>query len=128
MRNGFDAARRLCATAIEEFEAATAAGNRDGIRQAAEKGWLATVEATKALLRHRAKAVPGGTGGQSYALLHLAKDDRRARPLYDLFRGARETLHIRCFYDDEFKTGELEVVLCGDLSRFLRLAERVAEH
>lgn len=124
MKNGFVAARRLHARARSELTAAVTVGDRDGIRQAAEKGWLSVVEATKALLRHRGAVAPGGTGRQRDALLRLGQADRRARKLRVVFSACRESLHIACFYDDEVNVPLVEAAL-GDASAFIELAARL---
>jgi hypothetical protein len=123
--NGFGAARRLHARAVAELEAALTARDRDGVRQAAEKGWLSAVRATKALLRANGSAPPGGTGRQRDALVQMARANRKARELPRLFALAREALHISCFYNDEFTPATLKAVL-EDTSELIDLAQKLA--
>lgn len=123
--NGFGMARRLHARALDEYRAASAVNDRIGIRQAAEKGWLSSVEATKALLRARGRLAPGGTGRQRDELVKLGRANKKARDLPRLFALARETLHISCFYDDEFTPATIEAVL-EDAGELIGLAEKVA--
>src|SRR5437867_2191432 len=99
MRNGFDAAKRVHERAVTELAEAARKQDRLGMRQAAEKGWLAVVEATKALLRARGSTPPGGTGRQRDALVRLGRSNRRAKKLHLLFETARGVLHVSCFYD-----------------------------
>lgn len=107
-----DEARKFLAAAIMELERGVKEGRDETIRDAAEKAWNATVQATTALLL--AKGFNEETV-KTYRQKRLTleelstKDDQIKRlALGDKFMAREYTLHIRCFYDGEYTVNTIK--------------------
>jgi hypothetical protein len=112
MRNGhyLKHARLFVSAASRELEAARKSRDDTGIRQSAEKGWGAVVQAANALLASRGLKPGVGTGRKQDLLQSLEERDRRARALAlsSRYADALLQLHARCFYDGDFSLDGVE--------------------
>jgi len=104
--NFLDEARKFLDAAYTEFERGVKEGRDEVIRDAAEKAWNATIQATTALLL--AKGI-GEEEVKTYrqkrlTLEELSIKDEEVRQLGlgDRFMAREYRLHIRCFYDGEY--------------------------
>lgn len=101
-----DEARKFLDAAFTEFGKGVKEGKDEVIRDAAEKAWNATIQATTALLL--AKGF-NEEEVKSYRQKRLTleklstKDDKvKQLALRDRFMAREYTLHRRCFYDGEY--------------------------
>jgi len=94
--------------ALTEFEEGVKEGRDETIRDAAEKAWNATIQATTALLLAKGfNEEDIKTYRQKRLTLEelSAKDDQiRNLGLRERFMAREYTLHLRCFYDGEYTT------------------------
>ncbi len=99
-------ARKFLDSALKEFERGVKEGRDETIRDAAEKAWNATIQATTALLitrgfeEERIKTYRQ----KRLALEELSIKDHEVEQLGlgDRLMAREYTLHIRCFYDGEY--------------------------
>jgi len=101
-----DEAWKFLNAALPEFEKGAKEGRDETIRDAAEKAWNATIQATTALLLAKGfNEEDVRTYRQKRLTLEglSTKDDEvRQLNLRDRFMAREYTLHIRCFYDGEY--------------------------
>ena len=118
------AAKKFHQDALAEFTSAGANGQDTKIRQAAEKGWGAVVQATNHLLEKQKFKVPRGTRRRLELLLELEDRDSRVRKagIADKYRVFLHTLHVECFYDGTYSVKIVQREL-RRLSDFIRLVE-----
>jgi hypothetical protein len=113
------AAKKFHQQALAEFESADSDDTR--IRQAAEKGWGAVVQAANHLLEKRKVKVPRGTQKRLERLVELEDRDSRLRKaaVADRYRAFLHTLHSECFYDGTYsvKLVQRELRRLGDFIR-----------
>jgi uncharacterized protein (UPF0332 family) len=99
-------ARKFLNAAREEFERGVKEGKDETIRDAAEKAWNATVQATTALLLLKGfKEEEIKTYRQKRLTLEelcIKDEDVRRLGLGDRFMAREYRLHVRCFYDGEY--------------------------
>lgn len=92
--------------ALAEFEKGVKEGRDETIRDAGEKAWNATIQATTALLLAKGfNEEDIKTYRQKRMTLEeLSTKDYQVRQmdLRDKFMAREYTLHIRCFYDGEY--------------------------
>jgi len=103
-----DEAWKFLNAALTEFEEGVKEGRDETIRDAAEKAWNATIQATTALLLAKGfNEEDIKTYRQKRLTLEelSAKDDQiRNLGLRERFMAREYTLHLRCFYDGEYTT------------------------
>ncbi len=120
------AAKKFHQDALAEFISAGANGEDTKIRQAAEKGWGAVVQATNHLLEKRKIKVPRATRRRLELLLELEDRDPRIRQagIGDKYRAFLHSLHVECFYDGTYsvKIVQRDLRRLGD---FIRAVESV---
>lgn len=116
------AAKKFHQQALAEFESADSDDTR--IRQAAEKGWGAVVQATNHLLEKRKIKVPRGTQRRLERLADLEDKDSRVRKaaVTDRYRAFLQTLHSECFYDGVYSVKLVQREL-RRLGEFIRQVE-----
>ncbi len=118
-------ARKFQADALAEFYAARANGSKDTkIRQAAEKGWGAVVQATNHLLEKKKVKIPRGTQRREERLIEVEDRDSRIREakIPDQYHAFMQTLHSECFYDGTYSIKIVERYL-RRVGEFIRLIE-----
>ena len=118
------AAKKFHQDALAEFAAAGTNGQDTKIRQAAEKGWGAVVQATNHFLAKRKIKVPGGTRRRLELLVELEERDPRVRKagIADKYRVFLHSLHVECFYDGTYSVKIVQRDL-RRLSDFIRAVE-----
>ena len=87
----FKDAKSLYQEAIEELD-------KGRVRDAAEKAWGATVQATNALILARTGEEVEGARGTTKAFMELIKRDERLEMLVGRFFTRESFLHRHCFY------------------------------
>jgi len=101
-----DEAWKFLNAALAEFEKGVKEGRDETIRDAGEKAWNATIQATTALLLAKGfNEEDIKTYRQKRMTLEeLSTKDYQVRQmdLRDKFMAREYTLHIRCFYDGEY--------------------------
>ena len=79
------------------------------VRDAAEKAWCATKQATDALILARTGVEPEQSPDTSRGLVRLARVDRAVNPLIGRYYSRQGHLHGTCFYLGECEpAGEVE--------------------
>ena len=86
-------AKELLSAAKKEFKEGKAKGDQIKIRDAAEKGWNATVQATNGLFAKKRKPIPKSNRVRREGLEKIAPE------LRDRFEARAHSLHSQCFYD-----------------------------
>lgn len=96
-------AKKFLEAAKKEFAAGKSAQDEILIRQAAEKGWGAAVQATNALLATKNIKVPYGTGKREELLFSIQEKDKKVQALNlgEKYSHFLRTLHSECFYDGD---------------------------
>lgn len=96
-------AKKFHEAAKREFTAGKSAQDEIMIRQAAEKGWGAAVQATNALLAKKHIKVPHGTGRREELLFSVQEKDKKIQNLSlgEKYSHFLRTLHSECFYDGD---------------------------
>ena len=120
-------AKKFQADALAEFYDARANGSKDTkIRQAAEKGWGAVVQATNHLLEKKNVKVPKGTQRREERLIEVEARDQRIREaeIPDKYHAFMQTLHSECFYDGTYSIKVVERYL-RRVGEFIRLIESI---
>lgn len=101
-----DEARKFLDAAHREFERGVKEGKDETIRNAAEKAWNATIQATTALLLSKGfKEEEVKTYRQKRLTLEklcIKDEEVRRLGLGDRFMAREYRLHVRCFYDGEY--------------------------
>ena len=101
-----DEARRFLDAAHAEFEKGIKEGRDEAIRDAAEKAWNATIQATTALLLSKGFSEEEVKTYKQKRLtleeLSIKDEDVRRLGLGDRFMAREYRLHVRCFYDGEY--------------------------
>ncbi|MBI2889287.1 MAG: hypothetical protein HYY13_00725 [Nitrospirae bacterium] len=104
-RNGYMRAARIFAErAQQEFAKARLEMDDAGLRQAAEKGWGAAFQATKALVAKKGRKPSKGTTRLKETLLDLEKRDpalSRAK-VFERFATFLGELHVNCFGEGDY--------------------------
>ena len=90
-RETFDDAREMYGAALERL----AAGD---IRDAAEKAWCATLQATNAVIYERTGTMPEKTPNTSRELDRLAEQTKQLATLVGRYYTRQGQLHGQCFY------------------------------
>ena len=91
----------LANRAVREAQSAQVASDADGMRQAAEKGWLALSSLADVAAARLGRPAPGGASGRREALRALESEARRRRGTFVYpFELARRQLHGECFHGD----------------------------
>jgi len=109
-KNTLPQAKKFYEAAVKEFTRARAAEDEVGIRQSAEKGWGAVVQAANAFILSKGAKPPRGTQSK----LDLLDDMEEKFPLAKRIGIARwfgwfmHSLHMDCFYDGRFSVKRLE--------------------
>jgi len=104
-------------------EAALAVRERDrlGLRQAAEKGWLAASGAGDVAAAGLGKKAPGGANGRLDALEDLERVARlRPGTLTATFVSAQAFLHGQCFHADECRSESAVFGMLDDVKEMSR--------
>ncbi len=96
-------AKKFHEAAKKEFAAGKGAQDEIMIRQAAEKGWGAAVQATNALLAKKNVKVPHGTGKREELLFSIQEKDSKLKELKlgESYSHFLRSLHGECFYDGD---------------------------
>jgi len=101
-----DDARKFLDAAHTEFEKGVKEGRDEAIRDAAEKAWNATIQATIALLLAKGFNEEEVKTYRQKRLtleeLSIKDEDVRRLGLGDRFMAREYRLHLRCFYDGEY--------------------------
>jgi hypothetical protein len=89
--------------AVEELERGEKLNNEILVRDAAEKGWLASVIASDEIIVLKGMPIPERHGERYWALRRIEREDEEIKKLGLSDRlGARDThLHRECFYKGE---------------------------
>jgi len=99
-------ARKFLDAAFREFEKGVKEGRDEVIRDAAEKAWNATIQATTALLLAKGFSEEEVKTYRQKRLtledLSIKDEEVRRLGLGDRFMTREYRLHIRCFYDGEY--------------------------
>ena len=99
-------ARKFLDAAHTEFERGVKEGRDEAIRDAAEKAWNATVQATTALLLAKGFNEEEVKTYRQKRLtleeLSIKDEEVRRLGLGDRFMAREYRLHVRCFYDGEY--------------------------
>ena len=116
----FADAHQLHASAMERLDAGD-------IRDAAEKGWCATLRATNALILAKTGDEPRKSPATSQSLKWMVREDRTIRPLMQRYYALQEELHGECFYlglcEPREETEELVRI---EVPQFIETAEGLA--
>lgn len=104
-RNGFEAATddpvAIANRAIKEAKRAFRERDDLGVRQAANKAWLAASSAADVAAKNMRRKAPGGVAGRKEVLEDLEKLARlKNGTLLNAFSNARLALHGECFHGD----------------------------
>jgi len=104
-KNGFEAATdnpvEIAARAIAEAKRAFRERDDLGVRQAANKAWLAASSAADVAAKNMGRKAPGGATGRKDVLEDLEKLARMKNgTLLNAFANARLALHGECFHGD----------------------------
>lgn len=96
--------------AKEEFHRALSDGDPLKFRDAAEKAWNATLQATDYLLEKKGFPQPKSHFERRKDLLELSEKDEKAKELglKDRYMAREQTLHEYCFYEGIFSLGIIE--------------------
>lgn len=124
-RNGYlKTARIFAERSQQEFRTARATQDDPGIRQAAEKGWGAVFQATKALLEKRNLKPGRGTTRVERTLAALERRDRAIARLeiVDRFGYFLRLLHVDCFGEGDYSVEIVERAL-NKLTDYIRKIE-----
>ncbi|KPV63626.1 MAG: Archaeal PaREP1/PaREP8 family protein [Candidatus Bathyarchaeota archaeon BA2] len=101
-----DEARKFLDAAIMEFEKGVKEGKDETIRDAAEKAWNSTIQATTALLLAKGFDEEDVKTYRQKRLtleeLSIKDEEVRRLGLGDRFMAREYRLHVRCFYDGEY--------------------------
>ncbi len=130
-RNGhyIEMARRFLARAEDELAAGRASQDEVELRQAAEKGWGAATEATKALFAARGEKIPAGTRAKKARLDEIQDRDPAVQREHvaDSFTRFLHNLHSEAWGDGtvSVKAIERDLRRVGEyISTIERLAHR----
>ena len=117
-------ARTWYKDAVNDFRAGLRKEEDVLLRNAAEKGWNAVVQATHALLEQFGIAAPLGERERRQGLLEIEKGDRdiRRKAFRDRYMAREQSLHEWCFYEGLYDTELLK----EDLWKVRRYVEDVA--
>ena len=85
-------AKKFLEVAEKEFEQEKTTGDLIKIKQAAEKDWNATVQATNGLFAKRGESIPKTNRERRQGLKKIAPE------LRDRFEAKAHSLHSECFY------------------------------
>jgi len=101
-----DDARKFLDAAHTEFEKGVKEGRDEAIRDAAEKAWNATIQATTALLLAKGFNEEEVKTYRQKRLtleeLSIKDEEVKRLGLGDRFMAREYILHVRCFYDGEY--------------------------
>jgi len=101
-----DEAWKFLNAALTEFEEGVKEGRDETIRDAAEKAWNATIQATTALLLakgfHEEDIKTYRQKRLTLEELSTKDDQVKNLGLRERFMAREYTLHLRCFYDGEY--------------------------
>jgi len=101
-----DEARKFLDAAHTEFEKGVKEGRDEAIRDAAEKAWNATIQATTALLLAKGFNEEEVKTYRQKRLtleeLSIKDEEVKRLGLGDRFMAREYILHVRCFYDGEY--------------------------
>lgn len=101
----------LASRAMREVKQAEQAGDRDGMRQAAEKSWLAICSLADVAADRLGRPAPGGASARMATLRALEQQAKLRRGTYTLaFEAGRRALHGECFHGDECPNNLTELV------------------
>ena len=114
----FDDAKAQHLSALERLEAGD-------IRDAAEKAWGATKQATDALILARTGEEPGTTALTSDGLDALAREDSRVKSLVGRYYSRISQLHGQGFYNGRCGSPETERRI-RETADYIRDAEQLA--
>lgn len=106
-------------------EAKTAIKNKDsvGLRQAAEKGWLAASATADVVAAGMGRKIPGGATGRRQTLEVLERSRGLKRgSLVSRFDTAKEMLHGKCFHADECPRTDTLLVYLEDIKNMSDVA------
>ena len=95
-------AKKFLEAAQREFQQGKARNDPVKIRNAAEKGWNATVQASNGLFAEKGEPVPKTNRERREGLEKLAPE------LRDRFEARAHSLHAQCFYDGVCPLGLVE--------------------
>lgn len=103
-------ARKFYEAAKDEFLVSRKNGDELKIRQAAEKGWGAVVQATNALLVKKGMKVPKGTRRREDLLFEIQDKDKKIKNLNlgEKYGYLLRSLHSDCFYDGDISIKRIE--------------------
>ncbi len=128
-RNGrfIETARRFLARAEKELVAGRASSDEIELRQAAEKGWGAVTEATKALFVSKGIKIPLGTTTKEDRLEELQQRDPEMQngSVADKFSRFLLRLHAEAWGDGDVSVKRLERQL-RDVGKYIGTIERLA--
>lgn len=93
MNHYIEDAKKFLEAAEKEFEQGKTTDDLIKIRQAAEKGWNATVQATNGLFAKKGQSIPKSNRQRRQGLKKIAPE------LRDRFEARSHSLHSECFYD-----------------------------
>lgn len=118
-------ARKFYSASLEEFLQGRKKEDEIQIRQAAEKGWGAAVQATNALLVRRGIKVPRGTAKREELLFDVEEKDKKIKELRlgERFSHFLRSLHSECFYDGDVSVKRVD----RDLRKVGEYIEAVAK-
>ena len=113
-------ARDMHAAALAQFDAGD-------VRDAAEKAWCATTQATDGLILARTGEEPPRSPDTTRALRRLAGTDPAVPNLLDRYYTRQGALHGECFYSGECEPLDNTELLIRDTAGYILDAERLAE-
>ena len=119
-REAFDDARAMYVAALERL----AAGD---IRDAAEKAWCATLQATNAVIYERTGTMPEKTPNTSRELYRLAEQTEQLDTLVGRYYTRQGQLHGQCFYLGLCEPLETTERRIRETITYIEDAERFAE-
>lgn len=113
---------------LEEFASSRGNGDDKAVRQAAEKGWLAAVLATNALLAKKGRTIPKGTRAKQELLSRMQDRDPHLQSLYLVQQLVYllHNLHVDCFYDGDYSIKRVERDL-NKVRDYLETVRRLVE-
>lgn len=108
-----DIAKKFLEKALQELEDGRKEDDEVKIRQSAEKGWAAVVQATGALFERKGLKVPKGTNRKYNVLVKLEDTHRELKKLKlsGDFSTFLHWLHSDCFYDGIYSVKALQRLL-----------------
>ena len=99
---------------------------RGDVRDAAEKAWCATRQATNALILVTTGAEPGTSTQTAAGIRRLAHDNPELQPLRVYFSLCAKELHSDCFYDGHCEPVEETAATIRQCAQFIEDARQSA--